>query len=236
MREDAEVLRRRLYAPGASAADVERYRGLGIAVRVVPPEDRPPVARRRSPARLLRPVALAVVILAGLALVRVAAREATPVTVPVVRAATAVAMPATDRAAMRTALAERDDVAVAGLLLAYRVPPALRTATRSLLVEQTGSGTATVPVDPQSSRVFRGRATVLLVLDRAARAGWTTSWRRVDGSGVRTLERQQERSGLQSAGEPTSATYRYGSGEQPVQVRVDAPDGVRWAVEVVFTD
>lgn len=228
-RADAEGLRRRLYAPGASTADVDRYR------EVAPQPAAREAPRRRRLARVV-PGVLMVLVVSGILLAGAAARSVTPAVVPVVAAPTVLQVSDADRRAIREALAARDDIAVAGFLLARRAPPALRTATRSLIVEQTGTGPATVGVDPESAAAFRGRATVLLVLGRAGEAGWTTFWRRVDASGIRTLERQQQRAGRQEAGDLTTATYRYGSGEQPVKVRVRAPAGVRWAVEVVFTD
>lgn len=233
-REDVEGMRRRLYAPGASTADVDRYRGLGVVQRAVPLEDRRQVLRRRP--RILVPAVVAALVLSGIAVATGAARSAIPVVVPVVRAPTAIAIGPGDRETVVEALGAQDDVTVAGFLLDHRATPELLTATRSLLVEQSGIGSATVQVDPESASAFRGRATVLLVLDRSVRAGWTTYWRRVEASGALTLERQQQRAGQQPAGGLTAATYRYGSGEQPVEVKVQAPTGVRWAVEIVFTD
>lgn len=232
-REDAEVLRRRLYAPGASAADVAHYRGLVPAVAL--PTD--PVPRRGfRPRSLLVPLVVVAVIVSGVAIARVAASAATVPVVPVVLPPQRIPLSSADRASIRTALASRDDIAVAGFLVAHRAPPALLTATRSLLVEQTGTGRATVDLDPDSAATFQGRATVLLVLERSAEVGWTTYRRRVDPSGVRALERQQQRRGSQEAGGLTGDTFRYSSGDRPVEIRVDAPAGTRWAVEVVFTD
>ena len=238
-REDAEGLRRRLYAPGASSADLERYRGTGPArhlpVAVADPARLPPPVRRRTSA-LVVPLVVAVLVVGAFVVARGAGRSATASIVPVVAAPTGLTISPDDRQAVRDALASRDDAAVASFLVSHRAPPALLTASRSLLVEQTGTGTATVGVDPESAAAFRGRATVLLVLGRSSDAGWTTFRRTVDASGARTLEPQRERRGPQAAGGLTTDTYRYGSGAQPVEVRVGAPKGVRWAVEVVFTD
>jgi hypothetical protein len=235
VRDDAEVLRRRLYAPGASATDVARYRDLGAVPTGPHPADPVRAPRRRSHA-LLVPLVVLALIAGGVGVARVAAHDTAAPFVAVVLPPTRIPLPSADRESVRDALASGDDVAVAAFLGAHRAPPALATATRSQLVEQSGTGSATVDLDAGSAATFQGRATVLLVLDRSAEVGWTTFRRAVDDAGLRTLERQQRRRGTQEAGGLTADTYRYSSGDRPVEIRVDAPSGVRWAVEVVFTD
>ncbi|MGN6444077.1 hypothetical protein [Amnibacterium sp.] len=231
VRDDAEELRRRLYAPGASDADVERYRrvepAVVVAERTPPPP--PPAPPRRS--RLLAVAVVVLVVVVALVVVVTQARSTPPVPQP-----TPVPMTAADRQDALTDLAAGNGGGIAAFLLTHRAPPGLEHATRFYTLEDAGIGPGTFEVAPVTAETFRGRATVLLVVDRPADVQWTTFRRAIGPDGVQRLVLQEQRGGEQAAGSLTSATFRYGSGDRPVELRVAAPDGVRWGVAIVLSD
>lgn len=244
-REDAEALRRRLYAPGASDEDLDRFRssgGVEPAVRTgrsAPPPPEPTAAAApvavRAPARRRRTVlvvaAVVVLIAGGLGAVRLLADPG-----PTAPAPTPVAMAAQDRRDVEDYLAAGDYAGISAFLVTHRALPQLQDATRNDIVERMGTGDAVVTLSPVPPQAVSGRATVLLVIGGGGRAGWTTLRREVDSTGEQRYVPQVRREGFQQSGLITTHTYRYTAGNRPVELRVAVPPGVRWGAAVVFTD
>jgi hypothetical protein len=237
VRDDAEDLRRRLYAPGASADDVARFREAGPApgAAAVLEDPPPPAPSRRG--RLVRLLVLAglgvlgVLVVTGIALARstTAAQEAVPAPTPVPRTAD-------DRLEIQDDLAVGNGAGIAAFLVTHRPPPALVHVRRAFTVERAGTGDGVAEIFPVTAATFEGHATVLMVLARSGDAGWTLLRRQVDSSGEQRLVQQRQRRGVQEAGVLTTDTFRYASGDRPVEVHVKAPAGVRWGLAVVFSD
>lgn len=228
VREDAETLRRRLYAPGASPADLDRYRSTGAGV--------PRSAARTPPRRRGRVVVVLIVAaltatVGGVATARLAADAGPPVPAP-----TPVAMTAVERQEIAEQLARGDAAGIAAYLITHPSPPGLRTATRFDTVERHGVGDTVVTLSPVLTEAVQGRATVLVALARTGRAGWTAQRRTVDAAGRQRTVRQAERAGTQEAGALTTHTFRYPSGERPIELHVQVPEGTRWGIAVVFSD
>jgi len=237
MRDDAEALRRRLYAPGASEADVERFLA-AEAVLVAGPEPSPPLEEALpagAPRR--RPLVVAVLVLVALlaVLAFAAARGAAgarDAEVP----PTPLRMTEADRQDIANAFAGGSSAGIAAFLVTHRAPPALRTATRFFTEEHVGIGTATVDLEPAPAEAFSGRATVMLVLEQPGRVAWSAFRRQVDAAGEQRLVLQRQRGGDLDGEQLTSDTFRYASGDRPVQVRIQAPPGARWGFAVVYSD
>lgn len=224
--DDAEALRRRLYAPGASAADLGRFEAAAVrqdedADPAVPPEDREPEVPRRR--RLVAAVACGLVAVAAVVVVGLVLRAAQPVGTPPDLVATSAA----DRAAFVDDLREGADAGIAAWLLTHRGLPRLRDATRYTTVEDRGTGAFDLRLRPPGLVAGSGRATVLLVVDAGTDVGWTVS------AGGRALLR---RGGAEDAGALTATTFGYRSGRTPDALAVDVPAGVRWGAAVVYTD
>lgn len=231
-REDAEDLRRRLYAPGASPADVDRYRVVEPPAHEAPvPEALPAGPARRRYLLTAAVVVVAAVVATGVTVARLSAATESPLLAP-----TPIAMSAEDRADSEQFLADGDGGGIAAFLLTHRVTPQLASATRFTTLEDAGTGDGTFEVTGVPAVAFQGRATVLLVLEHDGDARWTTFRRQVDPSGEQRLVRQRARGGHQDAGVITTDTFRYGSGDRPIEVRVQAPAGDRWGIAVVLTD
>ena len=236
-RDDAEDLRRRLYAPGASADDVDRFREAEPAPRPVavvaepllPP---PPPRSRRRPVLLLG----AVVVLAALVVVGITVGRVTTAAQDSVAAATPVRMSADDFQEIETNLSDGNGAGIAAFLVTHSAPPALVRVERADTFETHGTGDTVAQITPVMAETFQGHATVLIALERTGEAGWTLYRRRIDPTGEQQLVVQQQRRGVQEAGALTTDTFRYASGDRPVQVRVEAPAGVRWGLAVVLTN
>lgn len=250
VREDAEELRRRLYAPGASDADRDRYEAVGAAAKAAPVEPAPvepaqvapvepaaappppaaPVRRRRVGALIAGAAVIVALLVGGITAARVAVdgRPSGPAPTPV-------AMSDEDRRSVQENLTLGNYAGIAAFLVTHRVL-ALGNPTRVETVEKMGVGNGTVRLSPVPAETVRGRATVLFVTAGSAQAGWTTLRREVDPSGEEQFLTQVQRSGFQQGGQITTHSFRYTSGDRPVELRVTVPDGVRWGAAVVFTD
>lgn len=230
VREDAEELRRRLYAPGASADDVDRFREVAPAAVAVldDPLPRPP---RRRLVPLLAVLGLAVLVVAGIAVARITTTSEAAVPAP-----TPVRMSADDRQEIEDNLAAGNGAGIAAFLVTHRSPPALLDVHRAFTFEASGTGDGVAVVSPVGAQTVEGRATVLLALARSGEGGWTVFRRQVGPGGEEQLIRQRQRAGEQEAGALTTDTFRYASGDRPVEIHVTAPAGVRWGVAVVLSD
>lgn len=244
-REDAEALRKRLYAPDASGEDIERYRTAAIevqppaaprapAVDDAEPEPSAPVPRRRRRLLVVAAVATVLVVLAGVGVAAVRIAQAQQPTD--LRAATEIATNGTDREAFGENLALGNTAGIAAYLVTNPSPPSMRGGTRYFTIERDGTGAGAVDLSPVPADTVSGRATVLLVLGGDAVASWTAFRRSVDSAGEQQYVRQAVRGGPQRAGVLTATTFRYRSGDRPVRLVLDVPDGVRWGVAVVFSD
>ena len=125
---------------------------------------------------------------------------------------------------------------IAAYLVTHPSPPNLRGGTRYFTIERHGTGPQLIALDPAPPEAAKGRATVFLITEWAGEAGWTAYRYRFGGDGLATLEPESGRAGSQQGGVPTTATFSYRSGDRPVRLRIDVPDGVRWGAAVVFSD
>ncbi|WP_375387551.1 hypothetical protein [uncultured Amnibacterium sp.] len=246
--DPADDLRRRLYAPGASAADVARYRTLagpepepGTAAPSPDPRPDPPARRRRT--ALLAAGGLLTALAVGAAGIAVAggrgpdpAATRTPpaVAVPV---QTTLPIEVAARVGFVRALASGGD---AGLLQFFldnpdARPDAIRTISRAASDEYHGTGSGTIALEPSALAERGGRMTVLVVLDDAAKFEWraTRLAQSNDRSGPEVPV--DRRSGLLQPGEVGTTTIAYRSGA-PTSLLVLVGEGVRWGAVVVFTD
>lgn len=231
-RDEAEALRRRLYAPGASDADVERYRTTEQAA--APAEA--PVDVVAAPRRRRFPVVPVVLVTLLALLGGVAVARATTAVRPDLVAPSVLPMTAADRQDIAEDLAAGRRGAIAAFLLTHPSPPALRHATRFFTIERAGVGSGTVDLSGVPAAASSGRATVLLVLGADGDASWSTFRRAATAGGTARDVQQRVRGGRFEADRLTADTFRYGSGDRPVQLRVQAPDGIRWGAAVVYSD
>jgi hypothetical protein len=90
-------------------------------------------------------------------------------------------------------------------------------------------------IRPPADAPASGRATVILVVSRSARVGWTLSaapyLHAGDANNVIGT-----RAGDAEPGTPSFASLRYHVATAPAVLRVEVPDGVRWGVAVVLSD
>lgn len=230
MREDAEALRRRLYAPGAEGDDVERYRAAGGGAEAAP--KRRTVRRPRAGVGLVTAIVLVLIlVVVGIGVARFATHP-----VPTGPAPTPLAVDAADRQSFEQNLEQGRAAGIAAYLITTRTLPRFSGATRFETLEDKGVGDGVVTLAPVDAAAVQGRATVFLVVDVPGQVGWSTLRRRGDPAGEEQLVRQVHREGQQQPGIVTVHTYRYSSGNRPVELQVDAPDGVRWGAAVVFSD
>lgn len=229
MREDAEALRRRLYAPGAEGDDVDRYRAAGGGAEAAAPRRRT-VRRPRASAVLVTAVIL-VLIVVGIGVARIAARPT-----PTGPAPTPLAVDAADRRGFEQNLEQGRAAGIAAYLITTRTLARFSGATRFDTIEDKGVGDGVITLPPIDAAAVEGRATVFLVVDVPGQVGWSTLRRTFDQAGAQQLVPQVHREGQQQPGIVTVHTYRYSSGNRPVELEVVAPDGVRWGAAVVFSD
>ena len=245
---DAELaeLRRRIFRSGATDADRERYSHLterqhpapgperGGAVRGTLTAD-PQAGGRRTPMRrrgVLLAGALAAVALVGLGLglvPRGAQLPPAPSPVPVT-------FDGPTRSEFVQNLEGGGAAGIAAYLVTHRPPLPLRGASRSFLIERSGTGPQGISLNGTPPETVAGRATVFLVLEVAAHAGWTASRIRAQSDDPSPLQAVARRSGDQQSGVMSSATFRYPAGGRPVRLDIDVPAGVRWGAAVEFTD
>jgi hypothetical protein len=245
--ERLDALRRRLYAPDVTEAEVAAYRA---AAEQQAEAEAPAHEHRSRPARTAAPHgrrALVASSAAGIAvlvtthpLAAFTGAAASPT--PSVRA-----LPRLIEGEVPTSIASRADFVSAlqggrepGLLeylYEHRtyLPAAISTPRRADSTEYAGQGSSTLALDPSDLTQAGGRVTVFLVLDRPA----TYSWRAQraaqlqDPSGP-VLE-LAEQAGSNRAGEPTTTTFRY-EGRAPTRLAVYTDETVKWGAVVVFTD
>ncbi|MFD1722045.1 hypothetical protein [Amnibacterium endophyticum] len=227
--DDPELLRRRLYAPGAGDRDVEAYRSAAPPPPPDAPEGPAPRPRRRARPRLL-PLGgvLAILLVAALVVALVPRTPPAPAAEPV-------PLTAQDRGELLTNLRDGGFAGIAAYLVTHRSPPQLSGGSGYLTQEIHGVGDGVRGLDGARS-AGATRATVLLVTDSASRATWT-ALRLTTRSGTRVvvLDPVETRSQAEAPGTLTATTFRVVEGRAPVRLRIEAADGVRWGAAVVWS-
>ncbi|GAA2753644.1 hypothetical protein [Amnibacterium kyonggiense] len=228
-----EALRRRLYAPGATAEDLVAFRAAEATAR--PPALSP--VRRRRPRTAAVLAAAVVAIAAPLALVTLRPLAAVPVATGPTPTATAVPSPEgvvlpapqSVRAAFVRQLASRSGAGLLEYLYGHPafLPEALRQPTRGHVTETAGDGPRTLDLSPSTGDGPAGRLTVVIVVERAARIFWTATGRTGDAALHRRLDAP--------AGVPVSATVAYKHGA-PTTLEIEVPEGSSWGALVALTN
>ena len=251
--ERLDALRRRLYAPDVTEAEVAAYRA--AAGRRAAAEA-PAQEHRGRPTRAAAPHGRRRLVGGGVAVLLVAAGIAVLVTTHPLAAFTGAApsptpsvtrLPRLIEGEVPTSIASRAEFVSAlqggrepGLLeylYEHRtyLPAAISTPRRAASTEYAGQGSSTLALDPSDLTQAGGRVTVFLVLDRPATYSWRAqrAARLQDPSGP-VLE-LAEQAGSNRAGEPTTTTFRY-EGRAPTRLAVYTDETVKWGAVVVFTD
>lgn len=242
-----DALRRRLYAPGTTEADLAAYRAAEQAVVVAAPAAERRIVRSRSLRRRILVAAGAAVLVVGggsalvvgrpLAAISGTGPSASPTVAAAIVDEAELPASATDRATFVRVLQAGDDPGLLTYLYEHPgfLPPSLRTQVRAASTEYSGQGTSTIALDPSDLTRHGGRVSVILVLDRAG----TYSWRaqRIAQTNDRSgpVVELGAKAGTGRAGEPTSATFRY-SGTAPARLALYVDETVKWGAVVVFTD
>ncbi|WP_147392065.1 hypothetical protein [Amnibacterium setariae] len=253
-----DALRRRLYAPDVTEADVAAYRAAQARAEDAPAAHPVRAVRRTSPAAAsaARPevsrrtalvaagggaaaIAAAVVVLTGRPFAGLVAQDARPAPTATARRIGAAVLPASlgTRRRFVAALQGGGQAGLLEYLYGHPVllPASMRSYARADSTEYSGQGTTTIALAPSRLAEAGGRFTVVLVTDRAA----TFSWRaeriaeRNDRSGPVVLVGSHAGSGR--AGEPTSFTFAYDVGA-PLRLVVYTDETVKWGAVVAFTE
>lgn len=144
---------------------------------------------------------------------------------PVAPAASPVALTAPDRVELRENLEAGGAAGIAAYLVTHPSPPSLRGATSFTTREVHGTGDATERI---GAAEVADLATVLLVSASTGTATWTLLG--ADGEPLGTRGQDVD------PGVLTAATVRVPADEQPLRLRIDAGEGVRWGAAVVLSD
>ncbi len=239
MADELDDLRRRLYTPGVTAADVERYTALlqepapeSAAEPVAPPP--PP----RFPARLLLGIAGAAALLAATA-VLAATPHPGPQPSPSAISTPPVdefvlALPASVRAALVTHLRSGRSAGLLQYLVAHPadLPPQAVTVGRPGPEEHFGAGPGMFGFTPPASAQHGGRLTLAVTVDRATTVDLQVV--RAD-SGMQGFIERLDGGAPATPGQPLVRTVLY-DGEAPTIVEVTLPRSVHWDVMTVLTD
>jgi hypothetical protein len=118
---------------------------------------------------------------------------------------------------------------------AQDVPSSWFTATAEVL-ERSGVGPATIRLRPRRAPEERNRATVLLVAQTDAHAGWTVRSSRPVLRADDPLNLLDRRVGDLHAGIPAFSNFTYGRPSEPVELRIAVPKGVRWGAAVILME
>jgi hypothetical protein len=249
----SDALRRRLYAPDATAEDLAAFR----ATQAAPPSTSPPReavdpvppptvdGRHGHRGRVLAAVGgvlLVAAVVGALLTTRSVGASIAPTTAASPRVAEPDAqarIPASSAARMRFAMSLQmgDHAGILDYFLKNptALPPMLRTPRHADSTEYSGQGSSTIALDPSALAEHGGRVTVVLVTDRTATFSWDAGRiaQHNDRSGpVVTLA---SHAGSAQVGEPVSVTFRY-TGSPPARLSLYLDDTVKWGAVVVFTD
>jgi len=227
-----EALRRRVYAPGASPEDVDRYRDL-VARSPDPvgePESESAPESGSAPEPRRRPllVGVAAIAVAGLVATGVAVTvrpQPTRHTAPKPTTAsvedTRLAVSTLQRRAFTTALRRNASADVVGFIAAHpaAVPASVRATRWSDAGEVHDTGPSALTLFPSSDQRRGGRMTVALTVDRDTTASVAID----DGEG----EPLSSVTITARAGVPEVRTLPY-PGAAPSWIELDLPGDVRW--------
>lgn len=228
--ERLDELRRRLYAPDATEADVVAYRAARSADDQAGDGAPPPPARRRSAARLGAIATATLVVVAGAVVLAVAHPPAPTPSRTAPAPAGRIAVPASVRNGFVRDLETGADPGLLAYLDAH--PAALRTRVRTDRTESTGVGPTTLALAPPTTTERAGHVTVVLVTDRQVAYEWraTVIAASNDRSGPEPSVATHD--GRAASGEPVSGTVGY-EGGVPTALTLLLPTGVRWAAVVL---
>lgn len=225
--EELDALRRRLYRPGSTEADLQRYLSERAALAPAPAVDAgPPLNRRRR--RLVPVAAIAAVVVAALAVSlsqlqapRMSAREPVapvspvPVLVQDIGDGTTLTVPQRASTTTEPAAVSVDGAAVAGQRF-------------------DGSGNAVLVVEPPESAARGGTATVELTSGGPVPVSWRALSLVYLGQWTAVPVVLARGSSAEPPGAVAPSTFRYRDAP-PTRIAVIAPHGVRWSVLVGVT-
>jgi hypothetical protein len=235
-----DELRRRIYRQDATDEDRARYRALAgderstlLRAATATAEPAPSTAPSgRAHGVLLLAGLLALVALGAVTVGLLPHRSVAPPAPP----PETIAVDGPTRSDFLQNLAGGGAAGIAAYLVTHPSPPQLRSATRFFTVERNGTGPGSISLNGVPPEADEGRATVFLVLQVEGRGAWTAYRVREQSDDPSPLQVVARRAGIQRAGVPTDATFRYGPGGRPVRLDLDVPEGVRWGAAVVFSD
>lgn len=237
-RADQERLRLRLYAPGATQADVEAYRATEPGALPEPDGIR---ARARRGLVLRSGAAGAGIALAIVGIVAVVvAHPFAPAPVPTSSIAEVeageLAVPEAARAGFLRAFDAGEDPQLLTYLDAHPrlLLTRLRGAGRPDSTGLSGIGPATVALSPTNAAERSGRVTVVLLVDRSGRYDWQATRVAMENDRSGPEPPVAEHAGTARAGVPVSGTVVYSSGV-PTRLTMLLPTGMRWAAVVVYS-
>ena len=241
---EVDALRRRLYAPDATAADLERYRAVE-QVDAAPGTTEPAAGTshvRRGPVLS----AAGVLVVLGVAAVGLALGTSAPTATPTLAPAPSAAPPTQVVAdyealaippAVRTAFVEEVRRGRPIGLQQYftdhpaQQPRQVLSGLRENSVEQAGTGSAVLDIPTAGAAGDGGQLTLVLTVDRPTTAQWSlvAPGNRDDGDRIALDDVQ----GL--PGQPAVASLPY-TPLRPTSLAITVPAGVHWDLMTIFTD
>ncbi|MGT2427161.1 hypothetical protein [Amnibacterium kyonggiense] len=238
MEDPLDALRRRLYEPGSTAADVEAYRAAEAERLGAAEEPAGSVAARRG--RRRGPLVAGALLVAGAAVAALAVLARPEVPSPSASTAApagTIAVSAGTRARFVSALEAGQDPGLLSWLFEH---PEARDAAllgegRADSTAFTGDGPTTLMLSPTSEKERAGHITVVLLTDRDARYVWqaTVVAESNDRSGPDPAVAEHD--GSAGRGAPVTGTVGYDGGV-PTRLTLLLPTGIRWAAVVVYSD
>ena len=226
--ERLDALRRGLYRPGSTAADLQRYLAERDAVVPDAPADPspPPVRPRRRLLLVAASAALCLALVGGLS-VALAQRAPTRVAVPPATPAVTVGPP--------LVIGVGDGQTLTVLPGAVRRSTATATAVRGTpvvgrLVE--GSGNAVFPVHAPADPLRGGSAMVLITSGSRVPVAWRALSRLRLGRAISEPLVLARGISAEPSGAPAPQTFRYEAEVWPARIAVAAPPGVQWSLLV----
>lgn len=228
--EQLDALRRGLYRPGSTEADLQRY--LEERDAVVPGA---PVAPPAPPARPRRRLLLAGVGAGlGLALVAGLAVTAGRGQVRAVTTPSPTATPPARQLVMDVGDGQTLSVPVDAAITSTAIPTAVRgTPVVGQLFE--GSGNAVLSIDPPHDPLQGGTATVLITANSRVPVAWRALSRLRLGRAISEPLVLGRGISAEPSGATAPQTFHYEAESWPARIAVAAPPGARWSLLVAVT-